>query len=285
MVGTALAAAFASRGDTVVRLVRRESQLRGADVLWHANQEAPPASAFEGADAVIHLAGESIGQRWTEEKKREIRDSRVKPTRWLAESLGRVQNRPRALVVASAVGLYGDRGDEILDESSAPGEGFLASVVQEWEEAADPARQAGVRVVNTRFAMILSPAGGALARMLPLFKAGLGGPLGSGRQWWSWVALADVVRAILFLLDGDSSGGVIVSSPNPVTNSDFTAVLANVLHRPAVARVPPFALRLVFNGMADETLLNSARLAPRRLLDSGFEFEFPELRSALLAML
>ena len=218
--------------------------------------------------------------------KQEILESRVKPTHAIATLLAGLRPKPAVLVCASAIGIYGGRGDELLTESSSPGSGFLPEVCLAWERATQPASDAGIRVVHLRFGVVLSPDGGALAQMLPVFRAGLGGRLGSGRQWISWVALPDVIRAIEFALETASlAGAVNVVAPNPVTNLEFTRSLGRALHRPTLLRVPAFALRLAFGEMAEATILQSERVLPARLSASGFEFEYPELDAALCAML
>jgi len=242
---------------------------------------------LEGLDAVVHLAGENIGVRWTAARKARIRDSRIQGTRVLSEALSRTRSQP-ALISASAIGIYGDRGDEVLTESSAPGprEDFLAAVGQEWENAAAPARAAGIRVVHPRFGVVLSPAGGALRKMLVPFRLGLGGRLGNGAQWMSWISIDDVAGALLHLvLNRALSGPVNVTAPGPLRNRDFTRTLGRVLSRPTLFPVPAAALRLVLGEMADYTLLPSARVLPDRLLASGYEFIHPDLETALRQML
>jgi uncharacterized protein (TIGR01777 family) len=286
MLGTAVNLALESRKTPVLQLVRRgpsgERQLQ-----W--TPEADPAvknpAPLEGAAAAIHLSGASVAaHRWTDAYKRELATSRVDSTRHLAKVLAALDKPPRTLLVASAIGIYGDRGDELLNESSAPGSGFLAHLCEQWEAAADPAAQAGIRVVHLRFGVVLGKGQGALQQMLPPFRVGLGATLGSGKQWMSWVALADVVAAILFALDHEGlSGAVNVTSPNPVTNGDFARVLGRVLHRPAILTVPGFALRAMFGQMADEALLASARVQPGKLQAAGFHFALPEIDAALRA--
>jgi uncharacterized protein (TIGR01777 family) len=226
------------------------------------------------------------GRRWTSVYKREILESRVKPTHAIATLLAGLQPRPAVLVCASAIGIYGGRGDELLTEASSPGSGFLPEVCLEWERATQPASDAGIRVVHLRFGVVLSPDGGALAQMLPVFRAGLGGRLGTGRQWISWVTLPDVTRAIEFALETASlAGPVNVVAPNPVTNLQFTRALGRAVHRPALLRVPAFALRVALGEMARATILRSQRVLPTRLSASGFDFEYPELEAGLSAIL
>jgi uncharacterized protein (TIGR01777 family) len=238
-------------------------------------------------DAAVHLAGESVAAgRWTPEAKRRIRDSRVLGTRLLAESLARLRRPPRVLVSASAIGIYGDRGDTPLDESSALGADFLAGVGKEWEAAAGPASDAGIRVVQLRFGIVLAREGGALARMLTPFKLGVGGPLGSGRQWMSWIAIDDAVGAILAVLTNEAARGPVNAvAPEPVRNAEFAARLGAALHRPSVLPAPAFALRALFGELADGALLASQRVVPARLTALGYRFKYPTLPEALEAIL
>ncbi len=286
MVGTALRAALVERGDSVVQLVRRETA--GSNELrWQPTAAMPvPAAALEGFDAVIHLSGANLAaRRWTAEYRREIVASRVESTRALGAMLARLQQVPRAFLAASAIGFYGDRGDRAVDESSAPGVGFLAEMCRAWEDATGPAEAAGMRVTHLRFGVALAPHDGALAKMLPLFRLGLGGRLGSGKQWMSWIALGDLVAAVLFVLDSNGlPGAVNLTSPQPVTNEEFTRALARVLHRPAMLPAPAFALRIALGPMADEALMLSTRVAPARLLKEGFRFAHPEIEGALREM-
>jgi len=284
MVGKAVLRALAERGARVLQLVRRDA---GSSSQLHWNPEAATAfrdaEPLEGVTAAIHLSGANVAaHRWTAAYKQEIWQSRVHSTRALAEALAGLRRRPPTLIVASATGIYGDRGDEILDESAAPGNGFLADVCQEWELAARPAAEAGIRVVHTRFGVIVGPGEGALAKMLPLFRLGLGGRLGSGKQWMSWVSLDDVVGAILFALETRAvAGPVNVTAPNPVTNAEFTRALDKAVHRPAILPAPAFALRLALGEMADVALLASARAVPKKLSEAGFRFAFPTIEGAL----
>jgi uncharacterized protein len=242
--------------------------------------------ALEGITAAVHLSGANLAARWTPSYKRKVLESRVTPTHALATLLAGLRARPAVLVCASAIGIYGGRGDEILTEASASGSGFLADVCVAWENATQPATDAGIRVVHLRLGVVLSPAGGALARMLPVFRAGFGGRLGSGRQWLSWIALPDATRAIVFALKTPSlSGPVNVVAPNPVTNLEFSRALAKVLHRPALLPVPAFALNLTFGEMAKATILESERVMPDRLIAAGFDFEYPDLEAGLRAVL
>jgi uncharacterized protein (TIGR01777 family) len=249
---------------------------------WSPEAGPPEAAAFAGVEAVVHLAGEPIAAgRWTEERKRLIRDSRVLGTRRLVEAMAGLPRRPRVLVCASAVGIYGERGDEELDESSAPGSGFLAEVCRDWEEEAQKAASLGMRVVCVRNGVVLSERGGALARMLPAYRLGAGGKLGSGRQWMSWIHLDDVVGVFLRARDDPSlAGPVNAVAPAPVTNAEFARSLGQALHRPAFLRVPRFALRAAFGEMS-EVLTGSQRVLPRALLRAGYAFRYPDLRAAL----
>jgi len=250
---------------------------------WDPESGALDSSALAGVDAVVHLAGESVaGGRWTEAKKRRIRSSRVDGTRGLAASLARLERPPRVLVSASAVGYYGDRGAELLREGSAPGTGFLAEVCQEWETATEPAARARIRVVRLRIGMVVSRRGGALAAMLTPFRLGAGGPVGGGAQWVSWIAIDDLVAAILHALDTASlAGAVNAVAPEPVQNRELARTLGRVLGRPALLPLPAFAARLLLGQMADELLLASARVEPARLQATGFAFRHPTLEDAL----
>ncbi len=284
LVGSALIRALSAQGHGIMRLARTRSKNGGAEVVWDPLGNPDP-TVFQGYDAVIHLAGESIVGRWTAEKKSRILNSRVQGTQTLAASLARMTAPPKVLVCASAIGFYGDRGDEVLVEESASGTGFLAEVGRQWEAACEPARVAGLRVVNLRLGVILSAKGGALARMLPPFKLGLGGRLGSGRQWMSWIALEDVVGAIEHVLTNEAlRGAVNAVAPGAVTNAEFTRILGKVLHRPVVFPMPAFVVRLLFGEMGEELLLSSQRVDPARLAASGYRFRHPELTGALTAL-
>jgi hypothetical protein len=280
-IGTALLASFEPQSPHIVRLVRG-SVSNAAQVSWDPLAPISP-TAVSGFDAVVHLAGESIVGRWTNEKKSAIRDSRVQGTRHLAAALAQSEAKPRVLVCASAVGFYGNRGDELLGEESPSGLGFLPEVCREWEIASRIAAEAGIRTVNIRIGLVLSAQGGALGNMLKPFKLGLGGRIGSGRQWWSWIHVDDIVGGIQHAIRTESlSGAVNLVAPNPVRNAEFTKVLASVLGRPAFFPVPEFALRLAFGKMAaEELLLASARVEPGKLLASGYGFRFRDLRAAL----
>ena len=281
LIGSALIPELESGGHQTTRLTRSPGS--SDDVGWDPSSGTIDASRLEGHDAVVHLAGESIGEgRWTPEKKRRILESRREGTRLLAEAIAGLPEPPRVLVSASAVGYYGDRGDELLREDSEPGWDFLAEVCRAWEAAADPAREAGIRVVHPRNGIVLSTEGGALARTLPIFKLGGGGRIGSGRQWWSWVAIDDVAGAYVHALTEDSLEGPLnLGSPNPLTNAEYTRVLGKVLSRPTLFPLPARAARLMLGEVADALLLASQRVEPAKLRESGYEFRYPELEGAL----
>jgi len=287
LIGSALTRALASGSHTVVRLARSSVRVDGASVSWDPERQTIDRAGLEGFDAVVHLAGEPILGRWTAAKKRRIRDSRVLGTQLLAEALGSLAQRPSVLVCASAAGYYGDRGGEILTEDSTPGRGFLAGVAQAWESAAESARGAGIRVVHIRTGLVLARAGGLLKTILPPFQLGLGGPIGRGRSWWSWITLDDLVAAYRFAIVREGiTGAVNAAAPNPVTNADFARMLGAVLKRPALLPVPPLALRLVFGReAADDAMLSGTRLHPARLLAAGFRFQYAELEAALRRVL
>jgi uncharacterized protein (TIGR01777 family) len=282
LVGSALAASLISTGYEVTRLVRRPPLSGEKAARWDPLGGTIDASAFEGVDAVVHLAGENIAERWTAAKKVNIRDSRINGTLVLCEALTRLTAPPKVLVSASAIGYYGDRGEESLSEESAPGTGFLPEVCRAWEAATEPARQAGLRTVQLRFGVVLSAAGGALAKILTPFRLGIGGVLGSGRQYMSWIALEDAVGAIQYAIVTDSlQGPVNAVAPHALTNQEFTKALGKVLGRPTIVPLPAFAARLMFGEMADELLLASARVQPAKLLASGYRFRYPEIEGAL----
>ncbi|NUO53004.1 MAG: TIGR01777 family protein [Polyangiaceae bacterium] len=286
MVGRAIVSALEARGDRVVRLVRRPAG--EGEVEWHPDRGELASGALSGVRAVIHLAGESIASgRWTEDRKRRIETSRTTSTSLLARAVADHPDRP-ALICAAAIGIYGpDHGDAWLDEtSSEDGAGFLAEVCRAWEAAAEPARRAGVRTAHLRLGVVLSKEGGALAKLLPVFRLGGGGKVGSGNQYMSWVAIDDVVRAFLFVLDRDDlSGPFNVVAPRPVSNRDFTKALATALGRPAIVPVPALALKLALGEMATETILASQRVRPTQLVDAGFTFSYPEIETAIQAVL
>jgi uncharacterized protein len=280
LIGSALGSALASAGDSVRRLTRSlpsgEGQYR-----WDPGAGHIEPAALANLGGVVHLAGETVAGRWTAAKKERILRSRVDGTRTISAALAALDEPPRVLVCASAIGYYGDRGDELLTEASSPGEGFLADVVEQWEAASGPAEEAGIRVIRLRFGIVLSPAGGALRTMLVPFRLGVGGKLGSGRQWMSWVAIDDVLGAIRHALATDALAGVANTvAPNPVTNAEFTKALGRVLGRPTLFAVPGVAARVALGEFAQEAL-GSARVLPQRLTESGYEFRHPELEPAL----
>lgn len=289
LIGSALVASLESDGHEVLRLVRSAPQ-NDTQVHWQ-----PESGAFDpqqrdkiiGVNAVIHLAGEPIFGRWNAEKKRKIRDSRVKSTQLLSETLAGLPQPPEVLISTSAVGYYGWRGDELLTEDATLGQGFLAEVCREWEAAAQPARQAGIRVVHPRLGIVLAKHGGALQQMLLPFKLGLGGPLGPGTQYMSWIALPDVVRGVRFAIDNaEVSGPVNFITPNPVTNRAFTRALARAVNRPAIIPLPAFLLRLALGSeSANETLLTSQRVLPEKLTAHSFKFQHPQIETALKQLL
>jgi len=283
LVGSALAPFLTTGGHRVTRLVRSPPRSGDDALQWNPEANAIDAAGLEGLDGVVHLAGEPIaGGRWTAAKRTRILDSRVKSTRLLARTLAQLRQPPRALVCASAIGFYGSRGAEVMTEESPPGEGFLADVCQAWEEATVPAAQAGIRVVHLRLGVVLSTAGGALTTMLPPFQLGVGGVLGPGTQYVSWIGLDDVLGAILHGLTSETvRGAVNAVAPTPVTNRIFTRVLGRVLHRPTLLPVPAAAARLALGEMADEMLLASTRVDPARLRETGFVFRHPDLEVAL----
>jgi uncharacterized protein (TIGR01777 family) len=287
LVGDALVTALVAAGHRVDRVSRRPPRPGTTDIQWDPARRQLDPRALDGADAVVHLAGESVAAaRWTARVKARIRQSRVEGTRLLAEALGRVARRPSVLVAASAVGYYGNRGDTPLTEDSPPGTGFLPEVARAWEAAADPARAAGIRVVHLRFGLILAGHGGALPRMCLPFRLGVGGVIGGGRQYWSWIALADVVRVVELAIALESlAGPVNAVAPAPATNREFTRVLGRVLGRPTLVPLPAPAVRLLMGEMGQALLLDSARALPRRLERAGFRFRHPDLEGALRATL
>lgn len=286
-IGGALASALRSDGHRVVPLVRREVRPDEDAIRWDPGGPEMDPSGLEGLDAVVHLAGEGIGEhRWTAKQKERILHTRTMGTGVLADAIARCAVPPPVLLSGSAVGYYGTRGDEILDEQSGPGDIFLTQVCTAWEGATEPAEKAGVRVAHLRSGVVLDASGGALAKMLPLFRLGLGGRLGSGKQWWPWISRTDEVRAMRFLLEHEIEGPVNLTAPSPVTNATFTKELGSVLHRPTVLAVPKFGPSLLLGRqLAHELLFVSQRVVPRVLLDAGFEHAHPEVRDALQATL
>ncbi len=286
LVGSALTRALQASGHKPVALVRRPA--REGEVQWNPNEPLDPAK-LAGCDAVVHLAGKNIAGYWTARFKREVRDSRVQGTQMLARAIAesyRHSGQPRVFLSASAIGYYGDRGDEVLTEDSTPGKGFLPEVSQQWEAATAPAREAGVRVVNLRIGVVLARNGGALKSMLPPFRLGLGGRIASGQQYWSWIAIDDVVGIIVFVLQNDNlRGPVNAVSPEPARNGEFVRALGEALHRPTIFPLPAFAVRTLMGEMGEAALLGSARVEPVRLKAAGYQFQHPHLMDALLAAL
>ncbi|MEP7345100.1 MAG: TIGR01777 family oxidoreductase [Gemmatimonadaceae bacterium] len=284
-IGSAIVDELSRGGHTVVSIGRARSSAP-PDIVWNPARKQLEPSALEGCDAVVNLAGANIGQRWTESHKREILSSRVDSTSLLSTTMAVLSQTPRLFISASAVGFYGDTGDRRVDEYNPRGSGFLADVVAAWEGAADPARQAGIRVLHPRFGVVLSPKGGALPKMLLPFKLGAGGKVGSGKQWMSWIALTDAARAVRFLLESPPlAGPVNVTSPSPVRNEELTQALARALGRPALLTVPEFAIKLAFGEMGMETLLAGQQAIPRRLMAAAFKFELAGINDALKAEL
>lgn len=285
LIGTALCTSLEGDGHTVLRLVRRETA-NPSEVTWNPATGDVDLAALANVDAIVHLAGAGVGDhRWSEEYKQEIRSSRVLGTTTIASAAAALDPKPAVLVCASAIGYYGDRGDEKLTEQSSKGTGFLSDVVADWEAAADPARHAGIRVVNARTGLVVSEAGGAWERMIKLFKAGVGGRLGSGKQVWSFISLDDEVAALRFLIDNESlNGPVNLTSPHPVTNSEATKALAHALNRPAALPVPAFALKIALGEFSTE-VLSSSRVLPQRLTEAGFTWSAPTMDQALQQIL
>jgi uncharacterized protein (TIGR01777 family) len=283
-IGAALLRSLKAQGSAVTRWVRN-SATGNDQIVWDPSRPLSPDSV-SGFDAVIHLAGESIVGRWTDAKKRRILDSRSQGTGHLAEAVAKASQPPRVFISASAVGFYGNRGDEILSEDSASGEGFAAEICRQWEAATQPAAKAGIRTAQMRIGVVMSADGGALPKMLTPFRLGLGGRLGNGRQWWTWVSVRDVVGAIQHVLNHNSlSGPVNAVAPNPVTNAEFTRILASVLNRPAIFPIPAFAVRMIFGEMGEELFLGSQRVEPTKLAASGYQFQHPDLKNALKEIL
>lgn len=282
LVGTALQLSFAEEGYEMLLASRSEPKAAN-EVQWTVEGGFAEPERLEGIDAIVHLAGESVsGLRWTDEKKKAIRDSRVMGTRSIVEALSKLNVRPKVLVSASAIGFYGERGDEVMNESSTAGHGFLAEVAKEWEGEARRAEDAGIRTVLLRTGIVLSKDGGALGTMLTPFKMGVGGVIGSGKQWMSWISLDDHVAAINFVIENDNiRGAVNAASPGPVTNEEFTKTMGEVLYRPTFIPLPEFAVSMLMGEMGDALLLTSTKVIPKRLEDAGFEFKYPDLKGAL----
>lgn len=281
LIGSRLQASLSAAGHELL-LASRKSPKSESYVQWDIKEGFAEPEKLEGIDAVIHLAGENLNGRWTDEKKKKIRESRVLGTRNIVDAISRLKERPRVLVSASAIGFYGDRGDEIMTETSPPGKGFLPEICREWEAEARRAEDAGIRTVLLRAGIVLSKDGGALGAMLMPFKFGLGGVVGSGKQWMSWISLEDHAAIVRYVLENETIRGAVNSvSPNPVTNEQFTKTIGEVLYRPTFIPVPEFAVHLAFGEMGDTLLLDSIRAVPKRLDDAGFEFKFPDLKKAL----
>ena len=282
LIGRALTERLRSAGDSVQTLVRRTPEEAEGEIGWDPDAGVLDASRLDGLDAVVHLAGRPISSRWTEATKAEIRNSRVRGTKLLAEVVAQLPRRPKVFMSSSAIGFYGPRGDESLDETSAPGTGFLADICREWEAAAAPARDAGIRTVHLRTGLVLSRAGGMLAQVLLPFKMGAGGVVGTGRQWLSWISLADATAAIQHTIaTAELSGPVNLTAPEPVSNAEFVRTLGKLLSRPTLIPLPAFAVKVLFGEMGDELLLSGQRVLPKKLLASGFQFAHSDLGSAL----
>ncbi len=282
LVGSALVEALVAAGHTVSRVMRDQRKLGAGDVFWNPDTAYVDTVQLDGSDAIVHLAGETISERWTPAQKEMIHGSRLRGTQLIAEAARAMFRPPQVLVSASATGWYGDRGDEVLREDSKPGKGYLADVCRDWETATEVASRAGIRVVHVRTGIVLSAKGGALKKMLPPFRMGLGGKIGSGRQYMSWIALDDTVGAILHAINTASlKGAVNVVAPAPVTNLQFTKALGKVLGRPTIAPLPAFVVKMVFGEMGEELLLGSQRVEPTQLLATGFSFRYPEIEGAL----
>lgn len=282
LIGSALQRSFREKGYDLL-LASREEPKDTEHIQWSVEDGFADPSKLEGIDAVVHLAGESVnGLRWTDEKKKAIRDSRVLGTRNVVDAISKLKKKPKVFVAASAIGFYGERGDEELTESSAAGDTFLADVSKQWEAESRRAEDAGIRTVLLRTGIVLSKDGGALGTMLLPFKLGVGGVVGSGKQWMSWISLDDHVAAINYVIEHDSIRGAVNSvSPHPITNQEFTKTMGEVLYRPTIIPLPEFAVSMLMGEMGDELLLTSTKVMPKRLEDAGFEFKYPELKSAL----
>ncbi|HET8713163.1 MAG TPA: TIGR01777 family oxidoreductase [Gemmatimonadales bacterium] len=286
LIGSPLVEVLKARGDAVVRLVRPPAKAGPDSIQWDPERGRIDRAGLEAVDAVIHLAGENVFGRWSSAKKRRIRDSRVQGTRLISDTIASLAKRPATLLAASAIGFYGNQRDQPLTEQSPSGSDFLAEVAREWEAATASAARAGVRVVNMRFGVVLTPRGGALGKMLPPFRLGVGGPVGSGNQFVSWIALEDAINAIVYLLGKtEVTGPVNITAPNPVTNREMATTLGRVLHRPSVVPVPSFALKMAFGAEGADMLQSGQRVLPERLVASGFTFRFPALEPALRHLL
>ena len=285
-VGTYLTEFLIDKGYDIIILSRSAKNTKANIAHWDPESGEIDIDALQNLDAVVHLAGESIAGRWTDHKKVRIENSRVLGTKLLSESIASLNKKPEVFISASAIGIYGSRGDEILDEASSCGQGFLADVGVKWEEATKAAQDAGIRVCNVRIGLVLGQDGGALEKMLVPFKFGLGGKIGDGTQYWSWIAIDDLIQIIYYLLNNENvQGPVNAVSPNPVTNNQFTKALGRTLNRPTMFPLPAFAARGLLGEMADETMLSSTRVMPQKLLDSGFKFKYIDLNEALSGIL
>ena len=284
LIGTALQESFEEKGYEMLLASRKEPKDEN-DIQWNPDTGFADEDLhrLEGFDSVVHLAGESIaGLRWTDEKKKAIRDSRVHGTRTMIEAFARLENKPEVFISASAIGFYGDRGDDEMTETSTAGDTFLSEVAKEWESEARRAEDMGIRTVLLRNGIVLSKDGGALGTMMTPFKLGVGGVIGSGKQWMSWISMDDLVGIVIFAIEnGKVRGAINVTSPNPVTNEEFTKTLGEVLYRPTFLPLPEFAVNLVFGEMGDALLIDSTKVIPKRLLDAGYKFEYPDLKTAL----
>jgi uncharacterized protein len=283
LIGTALSLFLSCAGNEVRALVRRRPRLESPEIFWDPTHREMDQASLESLDVVVHLAGENIGAgRWTGRQKEEIRRSRVEGTQFLCETLASLKHPPKTLVCSSAIGFYGDRGEEVLTEESSPGKGYLPEVCQAWEEAAEPARKAGIRVVHVRTGIVLSSLGGALAKILPPFQMGAGGVIGTGNQWMSWISLEDLIGIFHFLVHAEGfSGPVNATAPNPLANRDFTRILGKVLKRPTVFPLPGFMVKAIFGEMGQALLLEGQKVLPAKLTSTGFSFLYPDLESAL----
>jgi len=283
LVGKALSKSLTKDGHEIINLVRRDRVYGKPEIEWHPNKGVLDPAQIEGFDAVVHLAGESIASgRWTDEKKRRIRESRVQGTTLLSETLAGLSSPPTRFISASAIGYYGSRGDEVLTEETGGGTDFLSDVCAEWEKATEPAAEKGISTCTARFGIILDKEGGALEKMLTPFRLGLGGKVGDGKQWMSWISMDDHVNAVNFVIENDNIRGAVNSvSPHPVTNEDFTKRMGEVLYRPTFIPLPEFAVSMLMGEMGDELLLTSTKVIPKRLDDAGFEFTYPDLKTAL----
>lgn len=282
LIGSAFLASLNPHENQVYKLIRERERKSSSDIPWNPEEKVSDVSLLEGFDAVVHLAGENIMGRWTDLKKKKIKESRVLGTNVLCQTLSKLKKPPSVLICASGIAYYGEQGDEVLTEHRLGGEGFLAKVCEEWEEAARPAVEKGIRVVHLRIGMVLSSKGGAFAKLIPIFRLGLGGQLGPGNQYMSWISIEDLVRIIVYSMQHESLAGPINAvSPFPVTNKEFAKTLGKVLHRPAFLTVPTFAINLVFGEMGNEVLLSSIRVKPEKLELSGFTFKYPNLEDAL----